>query len=300
MTLLRRLYGRGPVPARCLRGVFPLVARGFRPALTPAFFLAAIALGLASPLAHSARVTVEYEAEAATVVDQPFGMTVPRLTVVRGYFTYESETPDLKPADPMRGSFLLPGTWDFRAEFLDQVLTGSGTATSTTNLYGSPTLSFEDGATTSSGIMAINGVPRQDIGLNFRISGAAKDLPTDQLPENFTFNPPPLGASHTFVLSDASGRMLLQFRWFRQVGPTIRSINRTGDAVEIVWTSVQGKRYALEFSTDLRNWEVIRDPLIGNPLTTTVVDDLAQRYASGPLPPRGFYRIIDRAPPPGP
>lgn len=253
----------------------------------------------AAPLASAERVTVEYEAEAATVVNQPFGGTVPRLAVVRGYFTYETETVDLKPADAMRGSFVLNGSWDFRAGFLDNVIIGSGIATASTNLFGSPTLSLNDGAGSSTaGVMTLNGVPREDIGFGFAISGAAKDLPTDQLPRKFTFNPPPGGAPHTFVIKDNAGQLNLQFRWFRQVGLAIKSIKRSGNVTEVVWSSIKGNRYALDFSTDLLAWTVIRDDLIGDAVTTTVLDDLAQRYPSGPLPPKGFYRILDRTPPP--
>ncbi|MFZ9937542.1 MAG: hypothetical protein ACO3JG_10875 [Luteolibacter sp.] len=249
--------------------------------------------GLLQP-SHAERVTVAYEAEVGTVTGQPFGITVPRLTTVKGYITYETSTIDLRPADPMRGDFLMQGTWDFRAEFLDRVVRGSGTATSSTNLFGAPTLRFNDGAADNdAGLMSLDGVPEASIRLGFSISGQAKDLPTDRLPEQFTFNPPPGGASHTFVIADESGSMLLQFRSFRQVRPEIVSIQRTGDAVEIIWTSEKGKPYALEFSTDLRQWAILRSDLIGLPGQTTTVDSLGLRYPNGP-PPTGFYRILDR------
>jgi hypothetical protein len=264
------------------------------PILLSAFLLATLAL--IQP-AVAERVTVAYEAEASTVTGQPFGITVPRLTIVTGYFTYETNTPDLRPADLMRGEFLMQGTWDFRAEFLARVIRGSGTAASTTNLFGSPTLRFNDGAADNdAGVMSLDGVPEETISLGFSISGQTKDLPTDQLPAKFTFNPPPGGASHSFVIADESGSMLLQFRSFRQVRPEILSIRRTGDDVEITWSSEKGKPYALEFSTDLRQWTIIRGNLVGLPETTTVVDHLAQRYPGDP-PPKGFYRILDRPPP---
>lgn len=108
---------------------------------------------------HAKRVIVEFVAEAKTVTGMPFGITVPRLTVVRGYFTYETNTPDLRPADLMRGQFLMLDTSDFRAEFLDKVIAGSDSATATTNLFGSPTLSFNDGGNKSDrGIMSDQGV----------------------------------------------------------------------------------------------------------------------------------------------
>lgn len=251
--------------------------------------------GLLHP-AHAERVTVAYEAEVGTVTGQPFGITVPRLTIVKGYFTYETSTIDLRPADPMRGDYLMQGTWDFRAEFLDRVVRGSGTATSSTNLFGAPTLRFNDGAADNdAGLMSLDGVPEESIRLGFSISGQAKDLPTDRLPEKFTFNPPPGGASHTFVIADESGSMLLQFRSFRQVRPEILSIQRTGGEVKIIWSSEKGKPYALEFSTDLRHWSILRSDLIGLPEQTTTIDSLELRYLNDP-PPMGFYRILDRPP----
>ncbi len=260
---------------------------------------------LAAPQALAKRVTVEFVAEAGTVTGSPFGMTVPRLTIVRGYFSYETNTPDIfsNSSDTMRGSFVLAGTWDFRAEFLDRVIRGSGTATSSTNLFDSATLRFEDGIRNNRPeLMSIDGVSDASIGLGFSISGQAKDLPTDKLPENFTFNPPPSGASHTFSLesntgtSATTGRMLLQFRSFRQVDFSIKSIRTTGitgKVIEIVWYSVKGKRYALAHSTNLKDWVTIRSEVIGENVTTTIWDDLNLRYPAESIPPKGFYRVID-------
>ena len=242
-------------------------------------------------------VTVEYEAEVKTVTGEPFGMTVPRLTLVRGFFTYDSDTPDKSPADAMRGSFVPVVNWGFRAEFLDKVITDSGMAIASTNLFGSPTLSLNDGGNRSGrGIMRINGTPDADIEFGLAISGEAKDLPSDQLPANFTFNPPPSGAPHTFVLKDDSGTMLLGFLSFQQARhrPEILSIQRTGDEVGIVWSSINGKPYALEFSTNLQNWTIIRNDLIGLPETTGATDNLAVRFPNG-MPAEGFYRISERA-----
>lgn len=248
--------------------------------------------------ARAELVTVEYEAEVKTVTGQPFGITVPLLTVVRGFFTYDSDTPDKSPADTMRGSFGPVGGWDFRAEFLDKVITDSGLATATTNLFGMPTLSINDGGNKSGrGIMLINGTPDVTVEFGLGISGAAKDLPTDQLPANFTFNPPPGGAPHTFVLKDQSGTMQLGFLSFRQVRPEILSIQRAGEEVGIVWSSINGKPYALEFSTNLVNWTIIRNDLVGLPETTSLVDDLAVRFPEN-KPTEGFYRIIERTSPP--
>ena len=247
----------------------------------------------AVPLVHGKRITVAYEAEAATVINSPFGLAVPRLTIVSGYFTYESSAMDLNPGDLRRGRFLLSGGWDFRAEFLGKVITGSDRATASTNTFATPTLSFEDGSTTGdSGIMSLDGIPNKEIALNFRISGKTEDLPTDQLPAEFGFQ----SATHTFVIADDSGRMLLQFRSFQQVDLSIKSITREGDIVEIEWCALKEKRYRLEYSSNLRNWSIIQDDLAGNPMSSTLSDNLAFRFlAADPIPLGGFYRIVDRA-----
>lgn len=257
---------------------------------TYATFLVTLAL---HSKVHAARVTIEYVAQASTVTGQPFGLTVPRLTEVKGYMTYETNTVDLRPADSMRGDFVMAGTWDFRAEFLGKIVRGSGTAFASTNLFGSPTLRFNDGVKDNrAGIMSFDGIADATIGLGFSISGQAKDLPTDQLPVNFTFNPPPQGASHTFALENQTGTMLLQFISFRQVFLKIHSLRRMGGNVEIVWSSVEGKRYELEFSTDLEHWTKIRTNLVGSPQSTTLIDPIATRYSGNP-PTKGFYRILD-------
>lgn len=265
-----------------------------------------LASSLAASSALAKRVTVAFEAEAATVTGNPFGMTVPLNTPVRGYFSYETSTPDIfsNPADTMRGKFLIAGGWDFRAAFLGREVRGSGTATSSTNLFGAPTLRFEDGKTSSEDlVMSIDGVDDENIGLGFAISGQAKDLPTDQLPVFFTFNPPPGGASHTFVLESdtgvpaTTGSMLLQFLSFHQVEFLLQPAIAIGDQVEVTWLSVEGKRYGLAHSTNLVDWVVIRSEVLGEPSETTVLDDLDLRYPAGPIPTRGYYRVLDLGPP---
>ncbi len=271
-----------------------------------AVFSFLLAACLAAPQGFAKRVTVSFEAKAATVTGSPFGMSVPLNTPVRGYFSYETNTPDIhsNPADTMRGKFLLTGGWDFRAAFLGREVRGSGTATSSTNLFGSPTLRFEDGqASAEDLVMSIDGVDDASIGLDFSISGQAKDLPTDQLPAFFTFNPPPGGASHTFVLESdtgvpaTTGSMLLQFQSFHQVEFLLQPAIAIGDQVEVSWLSVEGKRYGLAHSTNLVDWVVIRSEVLGVTNTTMVVDQLDLRYPGGPIPTRGYYRVLDLGPP---
>lgn len=270
----------------------------FHPNLGTPALLAVILLGVVTaPASRAERVTIAYEAEVRTVTGQPFGLTVPLFTPVTGYFTYETSTPDTSPTDPMRGNYLMVGTWDFRAEFLDKLITGSGAATASTNLFGY-TLSFNDGANKSGrGIMKIDGTVDLNVEFALSITGSAKDLPDDRLPAKFTFNPPPSGAAHTFVLKDDSGQMNLRFLSFRQARPEVLSILRNGDDVDIIWSSVKGMPYGLEFSTDLSAWTRIRDDLVGLTGATQVTDSLSLRYPVA-KPPSGFYRIIGLGPSP--
>ena len=58
-------------------------------------------------------------------------------------------------------------------------------------------------------------------------------------------------------------------------------------------------RRRLEYSSNLRNWSIIQDDLAGNPMSSTLSDNLAFRFlAADPIPLGGFYRIVDRAPAP--
>jgi len=234
-------------------------------------------------------VTVAYEAEASTVVDQPFGIEVPRLTIVRGYFTYESDTPDTR-SDPRRGSFDLNGAWGFRAEFLDHVIAGSARAEASTETFGF-TLRFNDGGDKEgTGDMFFDGIPSNDIELGFSIVGDKEDLPSDKLPDVFRFK----NAAHTFTIGDSSGRMLLQFRSFRQVETRIKEVELHEGQVRLVWCSLVGKRYTVEFSTDLRDWEVVVDSVTAAAAETEIVDDLTARLKVGVQ--RGFYRVRELMP----
>lgn len=250
-------------------------------------------------LASTARaelVTVRYEAEASTVVDQPFGIDVPRLTVVRGFFTYQSDTPDQNPGDLRRGSFKPVVSWGFRAEFLGHVVSGSNRATGSTETFGH-TLRFNDGGDSSdTGDMSFDHVPTADLALGFAIVGGPDDLPTDQLPKVFRFDRSP----HTFSLGDDLGRMLLQFRSFSQVvETTIKSIDWSPTEVAITWCSVENGRYAVEFSTDLKDWLVIRPLVIGEISESSIIDDFSDRSGPDALQPlRGFYRVRELGPPP--
>lgn len=232
-------------------------------------------------------VTIEYEAEASTVVGQPFGLNVPRLTRVQGFFRYQSSTPDRSPNDLRRGSFYLGGnSWEFEARFLGHTLRGSHQATASTETFGH-TLRFNDGGNRDdTGDMSFDGIARSDLALGFSIVGNATHLPTDQLPAPFLYQ---RGNPHTFVISDESGRMLLQFRSVNQVAtliptPEIINIEAPPSQARLTWRSVAGQSYQVEVSGELMEWTAV-----GLPVTAT--EEETSVTAERPVTRASFYRI---------
>jgi len=159
------------------------------------------------------QISVYYEAEAATVVDTPFGLEVPRLTPVTGTFTFQTSTPDALPDDPDNGDYYHESGGAFTASFLDHTLTGSATPLIEIRSV-SDTFRFIDGPGTfgdEGGVMALDGVPDEDIELWFSAS-TETDMVDDSL-----INPFPdydfesfVGTPHTFKLADDNGTLLLQ------------------------------------------------------------------------------------------
>lgn len=236
------------------------------------------------------RITVEFEAVARTVVGTPFGAPVPLDTQVRGYFAYETDTPDTV-ADPMVGDFRHAGTSEFCAEFLDFTVTGSGDAVGGTNLFGSPTFRLFDGAGHPfAGDMRVNGEISESAAFTFAISGTAEDLPTDSMPDPFRFG----GAPTTFSISDASGTLLLRATRLREFAPAPVAIAKRGDVVEIEFRSVKDRVFEIWFGTDLTGWTRIAGAHPSAGLRTTYTDDLAARHEGGAIPEAGFYRIAER------
>ncbi len=259
------------------------------------FPLVLLLICLTNVAARADIVTLEYEAEAATVVGQPFGIDVPRLTIVRGLISYDSDTPDRRPNDPMRGSFDISDSWRFRAEFLGHAITGSNMASASTNLFGH-SMGFDD-----EGDMAFDDVPRDDIGLLFGIAGDEGDLLDDQLPEVFRFRrrSPFNFAPHTFSLRDDSGRMLLQFRLIKQrpIPPVVISMAHSPTGMTLKWCSQFEQVYAIEFSTDFKTWVVIFPGIVGQLIDTTITDVFADRFGEGIPPPTAAYYRIREIPP---
>ena len=142
--------------------------------------------------------------------------------------------------------------------------------------------------------MALDDVPSEEIRLYFALAGDAEDLLSEQLPPVFLFQ----NAPHTFTLEDSSGKMLLQLIRHAQVQPIkIQSIEWQDNQVRLVWCSNPGRRYNIEFSTDLQHWETIAENILAEGEATEYIDDLLSRLEM--VIPRGFYRVRELGPDPG-
>jgi hypothetical protein len=209
-------------------------------------------------LADAKIVTILYEAEAITVVKKPFGVVVPRLSVVSGYFTFDTSTPDDAPDDAYSGEYQHDGNAGFLASFVGHEVTGSetpfywvdlvdGAPTSDTfRIYDGPTpVGFEGGT------MSFDGTPDPDIQLFVAI-------PEDVFDDDDLINPFPgydwgdNGTTHTFVLEDDQGTMLLQFLETSEAvcGDVNSGGIKASDALEILRTSV-GSRSCLPCVCDV-------------------------------------------------
>jgi len=203
------------------------------------------ALVLFSTGARAAIVTVAYEAKAATVVSKPFGLTVPLNTVVTGYFTFDTTTPDTDD-DPMRGEYPHTHNSAFVADFLETEIRGSHTAFYEVQLSSNPeldTFRVYDGPRVvgnEGGTMSIDGTPDQDIQLFVAITDDA--FVTDDLIDPFpayTFGF--LGTPHTFTLKDEQGTMLLQITKAVEArcgDPNNSGTTTAGDALQVLKTAV--------------------------------------------------------------
>ena len=65
---------------------------------------------------------------------------------------------------------------------------------------------------------------------------------------------------------------------------------RTGDGVRVTWSSVEGKAYDIEYSSDLINWNKINDAAIpADAGGSTSFEDTDADRTSAPV---GFYRTV--------
>jgi hypothetical protein len=92
------------------------------------------------------------------------------------------------------------------------------------------------------------------------------------------------------VLADYPGHFnALQLRAISPEGPVqIISITKVGAETSIVFDSVPGALYIVEFSFDLTTWLELTDSLLATDVTTTFIDDDAFTQTQN----RVFYRVI--------
>lgn len=159
-------------------------------------------------------VTVTWTARAATVVQKPFGLTIPLNTVINGYFTFDRDTPDENPG-PLDGEYRHSGNSAFLAEILGSKVTGSQDAFYWVDLEQSgefDTFRVYDGPRPvgfEGGTMSFDGTPDQDIQLFLAVTEDVFD--NDNLVNPFPFYTfGTLGTPHTFSLKDEAGTVLLQ------------------------------------------------------------------------------------------
>lgn len=176
--------------------------------------LAAAALLLLPLQARAEVITVLWTASALTVVNKPFGLTVPYATPVAGYFTFDTLTEDSDDS-PVRGAYQHAGNAGFRAEVLGHEVTGSLTPFYEVDLDADPTLDtfrIVDGPRTvgsEGGVMAFDGTEDSSIQLSVALT---EDVFTDDALKDpfplydFGF----LGTPHTFSLKNSQGTMLMQ------------------------------------------------------------------------------------------
>lgn len=258
-------------------------------------------------------VVLEYEAEASTVVGNPFGLNVPRLTVVTGRFVYETDgAMDLNGSD-QRGHYQLLGGGGFTARFLDgggnaHLLSGSigpWLEVEDIDVGGGKTIDtfrFWDGndAEDKGGIMTFDGTADGEYFLTFAMTDGSGDaFPDDSLPEIYPMTgvKGPIGYpySHTFVIGDGAGRMLLQLNRLWQAvsgerGPVIGKSGFVDGEFEIEFESKEGETYAVEFSSDLERWDTIATGLAAEGSLTTYRDSgVAERL--GAIPGAAYYRV---------
>jgi hypothetical protein len=222
------------------------------------FFAGALLLAGRAP-AGAGIVTVLYEAEAVTVVDEPFGIEVPRLTVVTGYFTFDTSTPDNDPADEYDGEYSHDGNAGYLASFLGHEVRGSQTPfywvdlvmnspqSDTFRIYDGPrAVGFEGGT------MSFDGTPDEDIELFLAVS-------EDVFDDDDLINPFPfydfesfIHTPHTFTLEDDQGTILLQFLHVSEAvcGDVNSGGVKAADALEVLRASV-GSRSCLPCVCDV-------------------------------------------------
>ena len=232
---------------------------------------------------------LDYVAIVRTVVDKPFGLTLPLGTEVRGFFTYQTTSTDTN-ASPQRGDYPHNPGSAFEARLPGTKITGSGMAFLQVENLTSDTFRFIDGPEILSraGTMLRDGVTDTSIALWLAITDTSgTEFANDLLPVSF---PPRMGTftgsappdtPHTFQLKDASGSALLQFKSLAQRREVVIRVAWPTTA-ELVWTSTPGLVYRIETSTDGQHWETTASAITAQGTSTTWSDDLAARFLGSP------------------
>lgn len=188
--------------------------------LTVRFIAASLFLAVSATATavDAALVTALYEARAATVTGTPFGLTVPLNTIITGYITYNTDTPDSAPA-LNHGRYLHTTGGGFEANVLGTIVSGSPTPEH--EVVVQSTFRIWDGPTRG-GIMSLNGVPDPDVNLFMVVvPHDTSVLPTDELADPFfDFSFGVLGDPHTFQIQDDQGGILMQINEFTPLAGT--------------------------------------------------------------------------------
>ena len=89
------------------------------------FWVCLLALLGAPAAAPAASVTLGFDALALTIVNTPFGLEIPRETMVSGFFSYEDTTGDVNVSSS-RGDYPHSDGGAFFIDILGTEITGSG------------------------------------------------------------------------------------------------------------------------------------------------------------------------------
>ena len=269
-----------------------------------------LAAALTLGVAVAEEVVLDYRAEVTTVTGTPFNLDVPLTTEVIGVFVYDTATgTDSNPGNTQRGVYHLTSGGAFEARFLDHRITGSTTPelqVEDIQVGGGNTIDtfrFIDGdrLINPPGVMSIDSTPDAEIELGLSITdGSGAAFTDDLLPAIFPLPMRTGGAyyNHTFTLRDDDGTMSLQFDWLLQRIPNVPKIidvQLDGEEPRLLFHSKPDKTYSIEFSTDLKNWEVIDPDHPADGYLTDYVDTgLVARM--GGFPENAYYRLSENAP----
>jgi hypothetical protein len=212
--------------------------------------IAMLSLSAALP-AGAVEVILDYEAEARTVVGTPFGLSIPRLTLVTGSFTYDTDTKG--------GLMQFDGIGDGNYFLTFAMTDDTGAA-------------HPDDALPEQ--FPMTGV-RRPIGRPF---------PTYPYPHTFVIGDG-LGTNGTGQML-----LQLNWLSQRGETPRITAASFEGSHFTIVFTSQDTRNYTIEFSTDLVSWDPIATDVPATGASTSFRDtDAATRL--GAIPDTAYYRV---------